>query len=92
MALWIGSTLAKGGIFDISETEAAFHPWWDQLQDYVTYTNIIIGLFAIPTSNSKLECALFYPNSTKSPVSTSNNVICLNCAPKSTADSAETET
>ena len=43
MALWIGNTLAKGKILDISETESAFRPWWDQLQDYMMYTNILIG-------------------------------------------------
>ncbi len=51
MALWIGNTLAKGGILDISETESAFRPWWDQLQDYVMYTNILIGTKIISYCN-----------------------------------------
>ena len=32
MALFIGSAIARGNILDISESEAAFHPWWDQVQ------------------------------------------------------------
>jgi hypothetical protein len=43
MALFMGNSLAKGGILDLSEAEAAFYPWWDQLQDYATYTSILIG-------------------------------------------------
>ena len=33
MALFLGSRMA-GGVFDLSEAEAAFHPWWDTLEDY----------------------------------------------------------
>lgn len=32
MALFIGNSLARGGILDLSEAQAAFSPWWDQLQ------------------------------------------------------------
>ena len=32
MALFIGNDLARGGILDLSEAQAAFSPWWDQLQ------------------------------------------------------------
>jgi hypothetical protein len=74
MALRIGSALAKGGILDISESQAAFQPWWgQQLQHYVTFTNIFVGLFALPASNGKMECALKYPNYTNSPVSMFKN-------------------
>ena len=57
MALWVGSSMAKGGIFSLSEAEAAFHPWWDTLEDYSQFSIILVGLFAIPTANNKLECA-----------------------------------
>lgn len=43
MALVLGSTIAKGGIFELPEFEAAFQPWWDSLQDYLMYATIIIG-------------------------------------------------
>ena len=43
MALFIGNTLAKGGIFNTADTEAAFHPWWKTVQDYVCYSAILIG-------------------------------------------------
>ena len=42
MALWIGSGMAKGA-FQLSEAEAAFHPWWDTLEDYAAYSMILIG-------------------------------------------------
>ena len=29
------------------------------MQDYVTYTIILIGLFAIPTANSDMRCSLY---------------------------------
>ena len=45
MALFIGNTLAKTGIFDTGDAEQAFHPWWKTIQDYVCYTAIIIGKF-----------------------------------------------
>ena len=45
MALFIGNTLARSGIFDLKEAEAAFHPWWETLNDYLCYTTIIIGSF-----------------------------------------------
>ena len=32
MALFIGNSLARGNILDLSEAESAFHPWWDQVQ------------------------------------------------------------
>lgn len=43
MALVVGSSIAKGGIFELAEFEAAFQPWWDSLQDYLMYATIIIG-------------------------------------------------
>ena len=43
MALILGSSLAKGSIFELQDYEAAFHPWWDSLQDYVMYSAIIVG-------------------------------------------------
>lgn len=49
--------MAKGGIFSHTEAEAAFHPWWDTLEDYAQFSIILVGLFAIPTANNYLECA-----------------------------------
>lgn len=43
MALILGSNLVKGSLFDLSDYESAFHPWWDSLQDYIMYTAIIVG-------------------------------------------------
>ena len=43
MALFIGNTLAKSGIFNTADAEAAFHPWWETVQDYVCYSAILIG-------------------------------------------------
>lgn len=43
MALFIGNALAKSGILQLGEAEAAFHPWWETLQDYTCYTAIIIS-------------------------------------------------
>ena len=43
MALILGSSLARGSLFDLSDYESAFHPWWDSLQDYIMYTAIIVG-------------------------------------------------
>ena len=42
MALFIGSSMAKG-VFDMSEAEAAFHPWWDAVEDYAAFAMIITG-------------------------------------------------
>ena len=39
MALFIGGEMARGSILDISESKAAFHPWWDELQ---VFKNIFI--------------------------------------------------
>ena len=47
MALFIGNSLAKSGIFNTADAEAAFHPWWKTVQDYVCYSAIIIGKFII---------------------------------------------
>ena len=47
MALFIGNTLAKNGIFNTADAEAAFHPWWKTVQDYVCYSSIIIGKLVI---------------------------------------------
>ena len=47
MALFIGNTLAKNGIFNTADLEAAFHPWWKTVQDYVCYSGIIIGKLVI---------------------------------------------
>ena len=47
MALFIGNTLAKNGIFNTADAEAAFHPWWKTVQDYVCYSGIIIGKLVI---------------------------------------------
>ena len=44
MALWIGSSMAKGGIFGLSEAEEAFHPWWDVVQDYAAFSMILTGV------------------------------------------------
>ena len=43
MALFLGSSLAKNGIFNVKEAEAAFRPWWETLKDYLCYSAIIIG-------------------------------------------------
>ena len=46
MALFLGSAIARGNILDISESEAAFHPWWDQLQvQSVKSTHQYFGFF-----------------------------------------------
>ena len=43
MALILGSSIVKGSLFQLSDYESAFHPWWDSLQDYIMYTTIIVG-------------------------------------------------
>ena len=57
MALFIGNSLAKSGIFNTADAEAAFHPWWKTVQDYVCYSAIIIGKFIIDimSNNAKMK-------------------------------------
>ena len=59
MALVLGSNLAKGSIFELSDSESAFHPWWDSLQDYVMYTAIIVGTFFRCCKNAQLSFHFF---------------------------------
>ena len=47
MALYLGSSLARSGLFTLSEAEAAFHPWWETVQDYVVYAMVLVGAFWI---------------------------------------------
>ena len=62
MALFIGSAIARGNILDISESEAAFHPWWDQVQVLGPFTPLPIclsigqdDLYTIQNENPKLQ-------------------------------------
>ena len=57
MALFIGNSLAKSSIFNTADAEAAFHPWWKTVQDYVCYSAIIIGKFIIDimSNNAKMK-------------------------------------
>ena len=43
MALKVGYAIAKSGIFNLADTEAPFHPWWETLEDYICYTIILVG-------------------------------------------------
>ncbi|TRY63839.1 hypothetical protein TCAL_15258 [Tigriopus californicus] len=64
MSLWVGSAMAKDGIFSKSEAESAFRPWWSTLQDYLVYALILVGLFALPTVTDILDCTTVYTNQT----------------------------
>ena len=55
MALFIGNSLAKSSIFNTADAEAAFHPWWKTVQDYVCYSAIIIGKFIINIISNKAK-------------------------------------
>ena len=44
MALKVGyEVIAKSSIFKLADAEAAFHPWWETLQDYISYGIIFVG-------------------------------------------------
>jgi hypothetical protein len=49
MALMFASRLAGGGIFEPSEAEMAFHPWWTAIERYATFSIIIVGKKLIKT-------------------------------------------
>ena len=41
------------------QAEAAFRPWWDNVEDNIVYTVLILALFLLPTSvliNTSLDC------------------------------------
>jgi hypothetical protein len=48
MALYLGSSIARG-IFEYSAAEAAFHPWWQSLEDYALYSVVIVGNIFLST-------------------------------------------
>jgi hypothetical protein len=43
MALILGSSIVRGSLFELPDHEAAFHPWWDAMRDYIVYTAIVVG-------------------------------------------------
>ncbi len=43
MALHLGASLVRGGLFTLSDAEAAFHPWWETVQDYAVYAMVLVG-------------------------------------------------
>ena len=44
----------------VTEAEAAFHPWWDTLEDYSVYGMLMICVLAIPTANTMMSCSSDY--------------------------------
>jgi len=50
-----------------TKAEQAFTPWWDNLQDFLVYGLVMLGLIVAPTaivSSSPLECIMCSPNQT----------------------------
>lgn len=53
-----------GKVVSHSKAEQAFHPWWDDLEDYMVYGLIMVGVVLIPTAivtGTPLNCN-FCPN------------------------------
>ena len=44
---FLGSALA-GQVFGYSDAEKAFRPWWDNFQDYLVYTLVMLGKSRTP--------------------------------------------
>ncbi len=63
MALFVGSSWARSTL-ELSEAEAAFHPKWDAIEEYLVVGMLIVGLLATPTGTSVLECTTADPNAT----------------------------
>ena len=45
--------------FELSKAEKAFHPWWDNMEDYLVYGLIMIGLAVVRTemlTSTSLDC------------------------------------
>ncbi len=47
MALMVGARMAGGGIFELSEAEQAFNPWWSALEGYATFSILIVGMLSL---------------------------------------------
>ena len=39
-----------GRVVSHTAAEQAFHPWWDDLEDYMVYGLIMVGVVLIPTA------------------------------------------
>ena len=54
----IGSALL-GRVVSHTKAEMAFHPWWDDMEDYMVYGLVLVGLILIPqavVSGTPLFC------------------------------------
>ena len=53
-----------GRVVTHSKAEMAFHPWWDDMEDYMVYGLVMVGIVLIPSAivtGTPLDCN-FCPN------------------------------
>jgi len=55
---FLGSALLGG--MSLTSAEKAFRPWWDNIEDHIVYTIVILGIIVAPTSlvmSTTLDCS-----------------------------------
>ena len=56
----LGATIISN-VFGQTDAEKAFRPWWDNLEDFLIYGLIMLGLIVMPTAiinSTPLYCTL----------------------------------
>ena len=48
-----------GRVVTHTEAEMAFHPWWDDMEDYLVYGLVLVGVILVPSAvvtGTPLDC------------------------------------